>query len=387
MKVLVAALSEPAHLNGVSRHAVNLTRALLSTAEISCVHFIAGHWQRELYRQLTDKPDARLRLHWISLRDARVSRLWWYFRELPLIARQLEVDIVHLTYPVPFARNAFPCSAVLSLHDLYPFDCPRNFGYLRGKVARSIMRHCIASADAIACVSETTRRRLEKWVGGEAAKAAVIPNVVEAAPMHHALRAPDGVEPDAFILLIAQHRFNKGVPLAIRVFHHALQQDVLPHGSRLLIVGIPGPETSLIQSQIRALKLGERIHLCHGLSEAELNWCYRNCSLLLAPSLIEGFGLPVAEAALAGCRIVCSDIHAFREIGADCCYVPWRPRMIDAYTSAVREVLASPRPPACRLPQFSVLRVGQRYQELYRDLACPHISEFDMLPQPGPFTS
>ena len=55
----------------------------------------------------------------------------------------------------------------------------------------------------------------------------------------------------------------------------------------------------------------------------ELQWCYRKCELLLAPSSIEGFGLPVAEALLAGCRIVCSDILAFRELeGKNCHYVP-----------------------------------------------------------------
>ena len=53
------------------------------------------------------------------------------------------------------------------------------------------------------------------------------------------------------------------------------------------------------------------VMLVSGISDAEMQWCYRNCDLLLAPSTIEGFGLPVAEALLAGCRIVCSDIPPF----------------------------------------------------------------------------
>ena len=45
---------------------------------------------------------------------------------------------------------------------------------------------------------------------------------------------------------------------------------------------------------------------------------YRKCSLLVSASLIEGFGLPVLEAAFFATPIVCSNIASYREILGDC---------------------------------------------------------------------
>src|SRR5581483_3541112 len=109
----------PVHLNGVSRHAMNLTRALLSTGEVNRVHFVAGAWQKSMFCASLPMADSRLHTHWVSLRDANVSRLLWYRRELPEICIQLEADLVHLTYPAPLAARGFRCPVVLSLHDLY----------------------------------------------------------------------------------------------------------------------------------------------------------------------------------------------------------------------------------------------------------------------------
>ncbi|WP_439937228.1 glycosyltransferase [Nocardia sp. N13] len=50
------------------------------------------------------------------------------------------------------------------------------------------------------------------------------------------------------------------------------------------------------------------------LSDAELKWCYENTSLLVFPSLDEGFGLPIVEASRFGTPIAASSIPAFREL-------------------------------------------------------------------------
>ena len=50
-----------------------------------------------------------------------------------------------------------------------------------------------------------------------------------------------------------------------------------------------------------------------------LSALYAQCVLVVAPSLLEGFGLPVAEALAAGCRVACSDIPAFRATATPSC--------------------------------------------------------------------
>jgi len=377
VNVLIAAVSAPMHMNGVSRHAASLATALLQTESISKVHFVAGDWQREMFREIIEKSDARLHTHFVNPRFGNLGRLSWYYRELPHVEEQLEVDVVHLAYPAPIRSGAFRCAYVVSLHDLYPFDIPENFGMVRSVIARAIMRQCIERVDGIACVSESTRSGLETWFPEAAPKAVIVHNVVEPGRLHPMSRSAllPGERP--FLLCVAQHRRNKNVPLAIRVFERVLRERIIPYNARLLVVGIQGPETGEIQETIRELKLERNVLLLSGLSEAELQRCYRQCRLLIAPSTIEGFGLPVAEALQSGCPVVCSDIPAFREVGGEACrYVAWGDGVVKRYVQAVSEVLNSPRPSPIHLPHLSSRMIGQKYANWYHRLTCSSVSEF-----------
>jgi glycosyltransferase involved in cell wall biosynthesis len=383
MNVVVAALSAPAQMNGVSRHGGNLVRALLRSNAVSSIHFLAGEWQREMFRSTFSGLDSRVRLHWVSLHDANLSRLFWYYRELPCIAAQLDADIVHLTFPAPTGVAAYSCPTVLSLHDLYPFDIPSNFGVLRSALARHTINQCIRRVDAVACVSSSTRIALIRRYPTLARKSLVIPNAVEFQQSASASGGLESLKGRSFVLCIAQHRSNKNVPLAIDVFKRLLQESIVSVEARLVVVGNPGPETEAIEEKIRTARLTRRVLLYSGLSDAELRWCYENSDILLAPSSTEGFGLPVAEGLLAGSRIVCSNIPAFRELGGDRCrYVPWSGDPVPAYVQAIREVLALPRPRGVGLPLLSPATVGQQYMDLYSRLVCAPREEFDMLRQP-----
>jgi glycosyltransferase involved in cell wall biosynthesis len=381
MRVLIAGLSAPTELNGVSRHAANLVRGLLSLPNAPEIEFLAGEWQSEMFARAIGAPNGNLRIHSISIPHRNLARIRWYYRELPRIARPLDVDVAHLSYTMPLDARAFPCPTVVSLHDLYPFDIPQNFGWLKGAVNQELMHHCLRNVDAIACVSESTRARLWKRFGARLGRKAVtIFNAVELVPL--AAARPRELEEDTpFLLCVAQHRQNKNIPLALRTFERLLRNDDVRENMRLLIVGIAGPDTPLIHARIREAGLGRRVTLLSGISEAELQWCYRHCELLLAPSSIEGFGLPIAEALLAGCPVVCSDIAAFREVGGDCCrYVSFGENIVERYEAAVRETLADPRPEPRPLPLLSPGVIAREYLALYtRVLVSQRSSAAEML--------
>jgi glycosyltransferase involved in cell wall biosynthesis len=387
MKVVIAALTAPTNLNGVSRHAANLVRGLLAQPSTPEIHFLAGEWQQRMFGAAIARADSRLHVHWIPLRHSSFSRIRWYYGDLPAIVAQLDADVVHMTCPAPLRARAFRCPGVVSLHDLYPFDIPGNFGSIRSKFTRMLMRDCLMKINAIACVSAFTQSRLAAWFPPQVSqKALTISNAVE--PLQAgAHRPPDalrGGEP--FVLCIAQHRQNKNVPLAIQAFARALSTKALPWNARLLVLGISGPDTPRILAEIDRLHLDRRVILLNGITDPELRWCYRNSLFLFAPSSIEGFGLPVAEALIAGCPVVCSDIPAFREVGGlRCHYVAINCDAIEGYMAAFKDVLALPRPAGVSMPEFSPSAVGGKYMELYRRLiGIPIVPQNGMLRHPIP---
>jgi glycosyltransferase involved in cell wall biosynthesis len=370
MRVVISGLSAPTELNGVSRHAANLVRGLLSLSDPPEIDFLAGDWQTEMFERAIGGGNPRLRIHSISIAHRNLARVRWYYRELPRIARALAADLVHLSYTMPLDARAFTCPTVVSLHDLYPFDIPRNFGWIKGITNRELMYHCLRNVDAIACVSDSTRSRLRRRFGTRVSRKAItIFNAV--GPMTACgVRRPEQIHGrESFLLCVAQHRQNKNIPLALSIFARLLRNRRVRENTKLLIVGIPGPDTRVIQSRIQELGRTRNVLLLTGISDNELQWCYQNGAMLLAPSSIEGFGLPVAEALLAGCPVVCSDIPAFREIGGTHCrYVAFGEDIVERYEAAVGETLAAPRNPSLPMPHLAPAVIGHQHAALYQKL-------------------
>jgi len=373
MKVVLALASSSGQISGVQRHALNLASCLLTRSEITEVHAVAAPWQQSLLEE-AGLSDPRFHRHAADIGNSAIGRNFWFYAGLPSLAARLNADIVHLAYPAPLHRRAFACPVVATLHDLYPYDIPENFGFPKVLFNRAVLRQCFSQADAIACVSASTLERLRNLDEGLASrKARILSNAVlshdsSVAEEPLTANAPFDAK-DPFLLCVAQHRRNKNIPLVLRAFERLLHDGRLEPQTRLAIVGIPGPETRAIQSFIAAHGLAEQVAMLNGIPEAQLQWCYRHCRALLAPSIIEGFGLPVAEALLAGCRVVCSDIPAFRELSANTCHF-FRLGVgeEEKFRAAICEALALPRPDPIDLPQLAAAALGARCMELYRSL-------------------
>jgi glycosyltransferase involved in cell wall biosynthesis len=370
MNVMIAAVAASDHLSGVSRHAANLAQCLLMRAEVAEVHLVIGVWQYQSMRAALANTEARLRIHQVDIDRGAMSRNLWYFNRLPKLAAQYEMDIVHLAYPAPLQRSAFDCPTVVTLHDMYPYDIPSNFGFPKMLFNRAILRQCLAAVDAVACVSNSTLRRLDIHAPGIAlAKAVTIYNSVDAGPPMSQVSPLPNWSGEPFLLCVAQHRRNKNIVLAMQVFERLLRAgDVAPE-MRLVVLGIEGPETPRVHRFIRNTGLAANVTLLQGISDAELSWCYTHCELLLAPSIIEGFGLPIVEAMMHRCRVVCSDIPAFREVGGSYCqYAELHNDAVGTFVEAMRIALKSHRFRAAATECFSLARIAEGYIDLYSGL-------------------
>ncbi len=373
MKILIAAASFSSRISGVQRHAFNVVRCLLQQPDISVVHLVIAPWQRELVSAAGLKPSHRLTTHIAEMEPSSISRNLWYYRQLPALAASLQTDVVHLSYPMPVNAASFACPTVVTLHDLYPYEIPLNFGFPKFIFNRLILQQCLRNIDVIACVSEVTSVRLRQYASATTWRKSIrIYNCVEAEPVC-AIESPiPDWRGEPFLLCVAQHRRNKNIPLLIRTFGRLLRSGQVDAGMKLVVVGMAGPETRGIHRVVSKCGLGQRVHFLEGLSEPELQWCYARCKALVAPSVTEGFGLPVAEALLAGCPVVCSDIPAHREVGnGHCEFVKLQKNAEKALAEAIVATLRQPAKEPISLPQFSSPFLAKQYIGLYRRLGAP----------------
>ncbi|MGL4650827.1 MAG: glycosyltransferase [Caldilineaceae bacterium] len=132
-------------------------------------------------------------------------------------------------------------------------------------------------------------------------------------------------EADPLLLLPARITRRKNIEFALHVMAHLRTLRLNPH---LVVTGPTGPHNPANQSYFDYL-LVQRAELglegaVHFLAEkvggtipdpvvADL---YRMASALFLPSLEEGFGIPLLEAAMTRLPIFCSDIPPLRELGS-----------------------------------------------------------------------
>jgi len=370
MKIMVTAASFSSEISGIQRHALNMVRCLLRRPEISGLDLVIAPWQTQLVESAGYCHDGRVTTHVARMRQSPLSRNLWYYRELPALAARLQPDVVHLSYPMPVDAASFGCPTVVTLHDLYPHEIPGNFRFPHVIFNRLVLRQCLRSVDAVACVSETTMLRLRQYAPRSTWQKAVrIYNCVEPEP-HCATRPPIwNWRREPFLLSVAQHRRNKNIGLLIRAFHRLLRVSAIEPSMKLVVVGIDGPETQHIHQLVSELDLSRSVILLRGLSDPELHWCYGRCEALVAPSKTEGFGLPVAEGLLVGCRILCSDIPAFREVGGPHCrYVTLGKHEEEGLAAAMQAILQEPQKKPISLPHLSAEVLAKEYVSLYRTL-------------------
>jgi len=213
-------------------------------------------------------------------------------------------------------------ASIVAVHDMIPFHCAagRLNGFRPSRSGLLLMRRVLAKlkrADRIVCVSEATRRDLLTYADVDPGRIVVIPNAVfqplERAPAEacRAIRSEFGLPADVPLVLHVGRNFYKNRETVLRVFAriHRRHPD-----ARLLFVG---GATEALAGAVREEGLGDRVHFADHVPSEKMAALYTTATLLLFPSLYEGFGYPVLEAQLCGTPVICSNAGSLPEVAGD----------------------------------------------------------------------
>ncbi|MDR3461024.1 MAG: glycosyltransferase [Beijerinckiaceae bacterium] len=203
---------------------------------------------------------------------------------------------------------------VFWIHDLLPIERPDLFW--RHEPARHaqrldlLARRGAAAAVASACVEDSLRRHLDR------AGRRNLP-VFRSAPPAAAIFAERGKRDDRltqipFFLACGTIEPRKNHLTLLRVWRDLVKKHG-PDAPKLVVVGKRGWNSADIVSALEDESLRGHVIEAAGLPTPDYKRLLDHCRALLAPSLAEGFGLPMAEALLAGTPVIASDIPPFRE--------------------------------------------------------------------------
>lgn len=110
---------------------------------------------------------------------------------------------------------------------------------------------------------------------------------------------------------------------------------------RIKVAGLKETEREHFQGVANQLGIGDRVDFLAYLSEEALRAEYDASDIFFAPSLMEGFGIPVLEALARGIPVVASGTSAFPEVGGDAARY-CDPLDVESMAQCLQEVIESP---------------------------------------------
>lgn len=211
------------------------------------------------------------------------------------------------------------------VYDILPLQLPDKFAYGTDAYFRKYLDTIARHADGLLCNTRATADMLTEWLmahppersaalqighfhlGADLDASAPSAGLPANAP---AIFAATAQRPTLLMVGTLEPRKAQAQALAAMELLWSEAIDV-----NLVIVGKPG---WMVEPLIKKLKthpqLGARLFWLDEASDEMLEALYRSCSALLAPSLGEGFGLPLIEAAQHGLPIIARRLRVFEEI-------------------------------------------------------------------------
>jgi len=244
-------------------------------------------------------------IHWHSLKEQRV---------LSGILNKENLDLMHFPYfsvPINYAK-----SFVMTIHDLIINTYPTGKAstknpllyWLKFYAYTFILRLAIFHAKKVIAVSYSTKKEILKQYKVNEKKIVVTYEGVD--EKIQTTSNKQQIISQKYFLYVGNAYPHKNLERLIEAFSQI-------ENMKLILVGKEDFFYRKLKEHVRKRALDSQILFYEKVSDAGLAALYKNAHAVIAPSLMEGFGLPLLEAMAYGTIVVASDIPVFREIGKE----------------------------------------------------------------------
>jgi glycosyltransferase involved in cell wall biosynthesis len=320
MKILIDARVISDKMHGIARYAYNLIKNLAEIDTENEYILLSG------YEELRDFCS-----RYKNFRFVRCNTPLYSIQEqfiIPLILKREKVDIYHSpTFSAPIYQ---PCRVIITLYDMMHFV----FGkFIHKLYYKYLLKRAIVKALCIVTISEYSKMDIVKWLGIPQDKIYVrYCGIEERFKPSDNTTVPDEIKnkygiSGQYILFVGNPKPHKNLNGTVKAFKIAAENGGLKHS--LVVVGIEGRAAD---------DLNDKVIFIKSCNDDDLIKLYQSADLFLAPSLYEGFGLPILEAMACGVPVITSDRTSIPEVVGDAAIMV-NPEDIDEIANAVCRVL------------------------------------------------
>jgi len=234
---------------------------------------------------------------------------------LPRLLGRKGIDCFHATqFTVPAVWRG---PLVTTIHDCAYDRFSEEFGD-RSRLARyylrTMMRLAVARSNRIVTPSNSTKRDVKRFYGGDDSRLATIYNGVDTDKFDPDAPSPTVVDGD-YLLHVGSTRPRKNVIGLLDGYARAVEQ--LNGPPKLVMVGDHNPRFLDLDTVVASRGLPELVVRPGYVDDDELICLYANALAFVFPSFYEGFGLPVLEAMASNTAVIAADAPALPEVCGD----------------------------------------------------------------------
>lgn len=264
--------------------------------------------------QIRNESDNSYKSTFLSFEVLQCSLETFSLKELFFFPRSLLEKINECAaYYTPYCNipGGIKIPVFSTIHDVVFLDIPSLTSKI-GLIARKFFyQRAINRSKAIFTVSNFSAERIKAHLKVKNKPVIVTYNAV---PEWFTDQADYNSSEKSDIIYVGNIKAHKGLHILIPAFIKALENGLK---ANLLIVGNADNFRTSDTSILSQISDSKNITFTGRISDEELHKLYHKSSLLIQPSLYEGFGMPPMEALSCGTNVIISDIPVFKEIYKD----------------------------------------------------------------------
>jgi glycosyltransferase involved in cell wall biosynthesis len=304
-------------------------------------------------------------------------------KEVDLVDTIEQAELVHypyfdLFYHTLSRKHQKP--TIVSVHDVIPLVLPEGFAIgIRGNINLYLQKRALKEASAIATLTETSKRDINKCLGIKDDKITVTYLSTTSDFKHQDEQEKVKIRQKyqlskPFILYVGDVNYNKNIPALIEGFSKMTSDEY-----ELLLVGKAFQDDTLVEVKDidRAIDQSSKktaIRKMGFIPDEDIVAMYAAAKVYVQPSLYEGFGIPVLNAMLCHTPVICAHCEALKEVGGNA-VAYFDPTNTQSLADTLDKVLSSPDEQAklisggeIQARKFSQKAFAQKMVDIYQSL-------------------
>ncbi len=247
--------------------------------------------------------------------ERRLVRIAWEQTAWPLLAAHGNLDLLHSMAFVTPLLSSIP--SVITVFDLSFMHYPDNFPTLQRRYLQSQTARSCRKARRVITISESGRQDVHQMFQVPLERIDVVLPGVKS--QYRPLPAGEVAEfrrreelPQKVILHVGTLQPRKNIPILLEALARLNRPDIL-----LVLAGGKGWLYEDIFARVVELGLEDQVRFTGYVDDESLPLWYNSASLLLFPSVYEGFGMPVVEAMACGTPVIAARSSSIPEAGGE----------------------------------------------------------------------